>query len=298
MNPCTQHFSNQSPNQKKCLQSILDLIGDIEDTPKQLVVLLFGVHGSEARGSFFVARNLASSISHLRSESGIKLIGPISPWSCRNDFRYDRYLGDPNRIYATSKPKNTSELAIFWELWQKLRPTTQPAMIEFLQLIAERGIDMQTLFQSSQDKYPGIPGYVHQRSQQRRLSFLKHHIERHVRERNASSLAMIDVHTGVGEDAWTHVYYRRSCRKSTCKYMVDHLAAMLQDSLSLPVDACITETGVVSNGLGMIDCLSELAHRTYGYAGQRNMQGQAMNLHWQSRTQQFLAMITKSRAGK
>ena len=284
----TQISSKEIKAQKSHHDSIVDLLSYIKNSPRQYIFFLYGVHGSELPGSRLVAKILASLVAQICPESKIKLIGPVAPWSSRHGFRFDRHLSDPNRICLSSETQENPQLTAYWNLWQQMRPDSRRSILNFLREAEQQELDLEALFQTAQTLYPGIPGYVHPRTQQRRLFFLKKIIKCYIHDLRISNIALIDVHTGVGLDACSHVFYHRTTSELKSNYLVDHLAAMLQDSCHIPCVPFITETGVLNNLSGMIDCLSELSYRTFGFNGGGHIQMQFIDERWINETKEFL----------
>lgn len=267
----------------------MSLVQSVIDSRSPLVLLLYGTHGSEMPGSLYVARRLATAIQVANPHACTEILGPVSPWSCRHAYRFDRYLGDPNRVFQENQVSVRELVSFFW-LWQKHKPKTYKGLGVFYQETDRIGLCLENVFQSVQIQFRGLPGYVHQGLQQRRHSYLLKVILRKFMTDSYTSIILIDVHTGIGPNAHTCVFYDRRFNNAKKTYLVDSLAAGLETSTNLPVQAMITETGVINNGSGMTDALSELALRTHGFHERVNLQIAGMDTHWQYQVDQHLQL--------
>lgn len=277
-----------------CEVLMISFLQSILREPAPLVLLLYGTHGTELPGSLHVARRLAIATEMANPHAYVELLGPISPWSCRHAYRFDRYLGDPNRLVLNVCP-DVRQLSLFSFLWHKHRPESCKDLHAFLEDADSQGLFLPSFFQTTQTVYPGVPGFVCYALQSKRLSFLLSCVLRRSYSKTFSSIFLVDVHTGIGPHAWTHVYYHRHKAISQSLYLVDGLAVGLEEQTGLRVEAMITETGVISNETGMLDALSELAFRTHGYTDDRNLQFRAMDSCWQANVDyQFSALSSES----
>lgn len=265
------------------------LLKSILGQPSPLVLLLYGTHGTELPGSIYVARRLASSIGLANPLAVVDLIGPVSPWACRRGYRYDRYLSDPNRFYIKDNA-NLAELTHFLALWQKHKPKSRKELVCFFQESDLYGLHLDSVFQMGQASFPGLPGFVHLKIQQRRVSYLVQLMLKRHSLMNFSSIVLLDVHAGIGQHASTRIFYSRRKDAQERPFLVDILAARLESLTRCSVQAMISETGVINNEAGMIDALSELAFRTHGYSDQRNLQLKAMDYHWKAKVAHYLEL--------
>ena len=63
-----------------------------------LIFVFWGLHGNEGAVTRNLSHLLASLIHAYNKSSIVKIIGPLSPWSYRNQYRYDQKMCDPNRV--------------------------------------------------------------------------------------------------------------------------------------------------------------------------------------------------------
>ena len=93
-----------------------------------LVILLWGTHGTEKLGSLYVRNEIVRLLRGKNNGLIVDMLGPISPWSCRNGYRFYITLTDPNRWNDENKTILHSDYMPAYNLWKKIKPR------DFLQL--------------------------------------------------------------------------------------------------------------------------------------------------------------------
>jgi hypothetical protein len=265
------------------------LFNEIKASTSSIIFLLYGTHGNEIDGSFYIADSLAVKLNLLFPDSQVKLIGPISPWSCRNRYRYDRGFGDPNRYSNPLAPSTINHDLNHWsKCWNTKKPSDYGKIIDFLSLMYNSGVNPQLIFQAAQTSHPGCPGYVNQALQIKRVNYLNSSILKLVDGLPFSKIFLLDIHTGVGLDATTEVFYDTHDNNGEIKYLVDILCFLLSQNLNKKVQGFILETGIINNTIGIIDCLSEIAARTFGYTDNRYLLYSSITNSWRYRVHSFI----------
>jgi len=270
---------------------MIQLIKSISSTSPDLVIYLYGTHGNEAEGALHVAQALSSLTNHFCFLSDIIIYGPVEPWCCEKGFRYDATLSDPNRIVTESKTHLCSDVVKCWELWRRLQPTNRFEINKFIQVALKNSIDLQSVFQTTQTNFRGFIGYADIASQTHRLERLVSELTDIIKSSASRSVTLIDVHTGIGPDACTHLFYSNNPKSFPCRYLVDYVGLGIAVKLGIDICSHITETGVIDNKTGMIDCFAELAHRTYGFTEDIGYQRAAFTSDWISKASTYSAEL-------
>ena len=100
---------------------------------------------------------------------------------------------------------------------------------------------------------------------QKRVKYLTGIIAKKIDQEMPSYIMLIDIHAGIGQDAKTILFYEGNGKINSRKYLIDAIASNIDQKFNIPVRTLILETGVVNNGFGLINVLSEIAFRTYGF---------------------------------
>jgi hypothetical protein len=226
-------------------------------------VLLYGVHGNEAMGARAVVASLASL---LPEKHGVRILGPVMPWTTARSYRFDGDLVDPNRVFATpsSDPSSHSDrLEQVWQLWNDLEPSSPEEMLMFIQTCHKQLMPMDQLIRTPQFSHPGLPGFSlspHPLRYQMRIAQLA--------ERCCMGLApdqpvtLVDVHLGVGLHGRTVVHGHDRDDGVIPKESMLHQLQQVLVNKGFSVHAVLTETGTESNLHGLLALLQELAHRS------------------------------------
>ena len=228
-----------------------------------LVYILWGTHGNEA----IITRPFSELIYNKLIEidpKGTHVIGPISPWSCRNEFRFDRMMGDPNRTFDEQIPINSDYFELLKE-WRSFQPKDLEQLQSFLIHIHQLGLNIGQLFTCCQSSEYDFFGYVNRKMQLKRVKFITNMISRSIDQSIHSHITLIDMHAGIGKDAETILFYEGNGKINRPKFLIDTLASNIYQRFHVPVRTLILETGVVNNRFGLINVLSEMAARTYGF---------------------------------
>ena len=228
-----------------------------------LVYILWGTHGNEAVISRPLSELLFNKLLEINPK-GTYVIGPVSPWSCRKEFRFDRLMSDPNRILNESMSINTDYFELLRQ-WRHFQPKDLKQLQSFLIYINQIGLNIGQLFTYCQSSEQDFFGYVNFNMQLKRIQAITNLISSSLDQAIHSHITLIDVHAGIGEDAKTSVFYEGNGKIYNSKFLIDALSSNIYQRFHIPVRTLILETGVVNNGFGLINVLSEIAARTYGF---------------------------------
>lgn len=232
-------------------------------TGSRTFVLLYGVHGNEAMGARAVAAGLAGL---LNDKHGVRILGPVMPWSTARSYRFDADLVDPNRVFASpcSDPSSHSDrLEQVWQLWNDLQPCSPEAMLVFIQTCHQQLMPMDQLIRTPQFSHPGLPGFSltpHPLRYQSRIAQLA--------DRCCMGLApdqpvtLVDVHLGVGAHGRTVVHGHDRDDSAIPEGSMLHQLQQVLVKKGFSVRTVLTETGTESNLHGLLALLQELAHRS------------------------------------
>ena len=249
---------------------------------KSQVYLFWGIHGNEGIITSQVANCLVNKLSHI-DILDTYVIGPVSPWSYRNGYRFDRTMSDPNRIISCETPHNKAYFQLLKE-WRVCQPKDIEQINNFLIRINQIGLDIGQLFNYCQTTDQDFFGYVNAKVQNKRVDFLTQLITREINLLNPSKITLIDLHAGIGKNAETILFYEGNGKLIKKKFLIDAIASNIYQSFGRPVRTMILETGVVNNHFGLINILSEIATRTYGFNQPIPRINQVVSDEWMSKT--------------
>jgi len=227
------------------------------------VYLIWGTHGNEGIITNKITGFLVDQLSQINSIDTF-VIGPVSPWSYRNQYRFDRRMSDPNRI-ITDQESDNNEYKHLLQEWRATQPKNLEQIQNYLVRIDQIGLDIGQLFKHAQTTDQDFFGYVDILSQNKRIKFLSELIFRRLNCSNPSKITLVDVHAGIGLDAETILFYESNSVIPKSNFLIDRIASNICQSYGIQARTLILETGVINNQFGLINVLSEIASRTYGF---------------------------------
>ena len=227
------------------------------------VYLLWGTHGNEGIITSKIAGFLVDKLSQINSIDTFA-IGPVSPWSYRNEYRFDRRMSDPNRIITDQESDNNEYKHLLHE-WRASQPKDLEQIYNYLAHIHRIGLDIGQLFKHSQTTDKDFFGYVDIPMQNKRINFLMKLISGNLDFSSPSKITLVDIHAGIGHDAETILFYEGNSRLPKSNFLIEGLASNIYQSYGIQARTLILETGVLNNQFGLINVLSEIASRTYGF---------------------------------
>jgi hypothetical protein len=239
---------------------------------------LWGTHGDEAIVTGKVTDFFVDKLTQINSLDTY-VIGPVSPWSYRNEFRFDRTMSDPNRIITRQSPDNNEYNHLLKE-WRASQPKDLEQIQNFLIRIHQIGLDIGQLFNHCQTTDRDFFGYVNVPMQNKRIKFLTKLICRNINRSNPSRITLIDIHAGIGLNAETILFYEGNSSIPRSKFLIDAIGSNIYQSFGIQVRTVILETGVVNNQFCLINVLSEIASRTYGFDQPIPRISQVVNDEW------------------
>lgn len=225
--------------------------------------MIWGTHGNEGIVTNKITDFLVDKLSQIDSVDTF-VIGPISPWSYRNQYRFDRTMSDPNRI-ITGQELDNNEYKHLLQEWRASQPKSLEQIQEYLVRMQQIGLDIGELFKCSQTIDQDFFGYVDIAMQNKRIKFLTKLILRNLAFSNSSKITLIDIHAGIGLDAETILFYEGNGHLPKSNFLIDRIASIIYQSHGIQARTLILETGVINNHFGLINVLSEIASRTYGF---------------------------------
>lgn len=252
------------------------------------IYILWGTHGNEVTVTRPLAHLVFSKFLEINPK-GTFLVGPVSPWSCRNEYRFDRLMSDPNRMFDDKIPVNWEYLQLLKE-WRSFKPKSLEQIQIFLLHIDQIGLNIGQLFTHCQINERDFFGYVNLIIQRKRLNFLTKIISQNIDKASPSHITLVDMHAGIGQDAETILYYEGSSKTNSRKFLIDALASNIYQHFNVPVRTLILETGVVNNRFGLINVLSEIAARTYGFDHSIPRISKIVNPEWMNKAKNHFKM--------
>ena len=227
------------------------------------VYLIWGTHGNEGIITSKIASLLVDKLSQINSIDTF-VIGPVSPWSYRNEYRFDRRMCDPNRI-ITGQESDNNEYKYLLHEWRSSQPKDLEQIHNYLAHIHQIGLDIGQLFKHSQTTDKDFFGYVDILIQNKRINYLMKLISSNLDFLNPSEIILVDIHAGIGHDAETILFYEGNSRLPKNNFLIDGLASKIYQAYGIQARTLILETGVINNQFCLINVLSEIASRTYGF---------------------------------
>lgn len=251
------------------------------------ILCLLGTHGNEFEFSKVAAESLLPFFKSFFASANFSFFWPKHSWTIANNYRFDKYLADTNRVFSLTRTSYTavdtgsSESSISEEKLSESLLFLSSKIIHDSATLAQtldqlhaHIVEIPELIACRQQTHAGLPGFYKTPLTPKYIEYansIVNYIKNLHSANPLTKIYVIDLHSGVGEPGRISVaqcfnepfHSSRLLRREGT--LLEYLFLMLKPILSPAISFASIEVGTCGNDLACFNLFHELLYRR-GYS--------------------------------